>query len=217
MPVSLPRYRKGDRIAGRYLVHQALQGGMGEVYLCLDLEENEPGALKTFQQRYLTTPDIRRLFEEEVRTWVALEKHPNIVCCFWMQMLDNQPFMLLEWVAGEERRGTDLRSWLRHGPLDLRLTLDFIIDICRGLMHAQAKQPGIVHRDLKPDNILVSQGRLAKITDFGLALVAQRAHLELGGDSEPDADSHQHTRRAGNVVGTPPYTNLTSGMQKEMW
>jgi hypothetical protein len=58
-----PRYQPGDKIGGRYLVHQALMGGMGEVYLCLDLEETVPYALKTFQQRYLTKTKLRALFE----------------------------------------------------------------------------------------------------------------------------------------------------------
>ena len=112
------RYQPGDKIVGRYQVHQALMGGMGEVYLCLDLEQNYPYALKTFQTRYLG--DSKRLgvaFEQEVATWVALEKHPNIVRCFWMDILDNQPFMVLEWIASDESRGTDLRSWLRRGLL----------------------------------------------------------------------------------------------------
>ena len=101
-----PRYQRGDRIANRYQVHQALLGGMGEVYLCLDLEENLPYALKTFQQRYLTDPQrLRQAFEQEVATWIALEKHPNIVRCFYMTTLDRQPFMVLEWIAGEEGRG----------------------------------------------------------------------------------------------------------------
>jgi hypothetical protein len=30
-----PRYQPGDKIGGRYQVHRALMGGMGEVYLCL--------------------------------------------------------------------------------------------------------------------------------------------------------------------------------------
>lgn len=50
-----PRYRKGDKIGGRYQVHQALMGGMGEVYLCLDLETIQPYALKTFLQCYQST------------------------------------------------------------------------------------------------------------------------------------------------------------------
>ena len=51
----IPRYQPGDRIGGRYQVHQVKMGGMGEVYLCLDLQENYPYALKTFQQRYQST------------------------------------------------------------------------------------------------------------------------------------------------------------------
>jgi hypothetical protein len=74
-----------------------------------------------------------------VAAWVALEKHPNIVRCFWMQILDNQPFMGLEWIVGERGKGADLRSWLWHGPLDLQMALGFSIDICRGLIHAPAK------------------------------------------------------------------------------
>ncbi|MDM8521627.1 hypothetical protein QUF64_16400 [Anaerolineales bacterium HSG6] len=38
MPRPKPRYKKGDKIAGRYHVHDVKMGGMGEVYLCLGLE-----------------------------------------------------------------------------------------------------------------------------------------------------------------------------------
>jgi len=207
---SQSRYKSGDKIGGRYLVHQALMGGMGEVYLCLDLEMNLPYALKTFQQRYLTNPKLREAFNTEVATWVALEKHPNIVRCFYMQIIDNQPFMFLEWIAGEAGRGTDLRSWLWRGPLALRLALDFAIDICRGLVHAQQKQPGIVHRDLKPENILVTQGRLAKITDWGLAKIVQTAQLEISVE-ESETDGRQSLLDQDGIVGTPAY------MAPEQW
>ncbi|MCP4535391.1 MAG: serine/threonine protein kinase, partial [Delftia sp.] len=183
----------------------------GEVYLCLDLETIQPYALKTFQQRYQTgTQRLRQAFEKEVATWVALEKHPNIVRCFYLQTLDNQPFMILEWIAGEEGKGTDLRGWLRHGPLDLQLALDLSIDVCRGLIHAQEKQPGLVHRDLKPENILVAQGRWAKITDFGLADIIRQAGMEL--DAAGTAlDGRQSIMGQKGIAGTPAY------MAPEQW
>jgi tetratricopeptide (TPR) repeat protein len=205
------RYQPGDKIGGRYQVHQALMGGMGEVYLCLDLETIQPFALKTFQQRYQTNAQrLRRAFEKEVSTWVALEKHPNIVRCFYMKPLDNQPFMILEWIAGEPGRGPDLRGWLRRGPLDLRFALDFAIDICRGLIHAQEKQPGLVHRDSKPENILIAQGGLAKVTDFGLAEIVQEAGLELDA-AGVETDGRQSIVGRKGIVGTPPY------MAPEQW
>jgi hypothetical protein len=45
---SQPRYRPGAKIGGRYQIHKVLMGGMGEVYLCLDLETIQAHALKTF-------------------------------------------------------------------------------------------------------------------------------------------------------------------------
>ena len=50
-------YRQGNSIGNRFEVHQALRGGMGEVYLCTDTENGAPVALKTFQDKFL--PDNR--------------------------------------------------------------------------------------------------------------------------------------------------------------
>ncbi|MBZ0278967.1 MAG: protein kinase, partial [Anaerolineae bacterium] len=202
-----PRYKKGDHIGGRYRVHQALMGGMGEVYLCLDEEGFSPFALKTFQG---SSPGLRDIFKQEVSNWITLEKHPNIVQCFWMQTFDNIPFMGLEWVASDEGKGTDLRSWLRRGPLDLPLALRFTIDIVRGLQHAGEKSPGIVHRDLKPDNVLVNQSRQAKITDFGLATIVQQGNLTLETGAEGESSLRQ-SMHIGSIVGTPAY------MPPEQW
>ena len=72
------RYRKGEKIGGRYLVHQALAGGMGEVYFCLDLEQNLPFALKTFQPRFLNgSQGPRPASTREAGTWVASERLPQ--------------------------------------------------------------------------------------------------------------------------------------------
>lgn len=197
--MSKLRYKKGDKIGERYEVHEAFMGGMGEVYLCLDLDTTYPYALKTLQARYLTMPQVRNLFHQEVAIWIALPKHPHIVRCHFMKIVENQPFMFLEWIANDEGRGTNLRSWLQHGALDRRLVLDFAIDICRGLLHAH--QSGIVHRDLKPENVLIAQGRVAKITDFGLAQVKAVLHTE----------DDQNLLGKLRLAGTPPY------MAPEQW
>lgn len=42
-----------------------------------------------------------------------------------------------------------------------------IYQILKGLAYLQSN--GYAHRDMKPDNILVFEGGIVKITDFGLA------------------------------------------------
>jgi tetratricopeptide (TPR) repeat protein len=171
------RYQAGQKIGGKYEVYLSFMGGMGEVYLCL-YDNRIPVALKTFQK---TKPQFQALFEGEVKKWIDLGKHPNIVRCYWMESYDNTPFMALEWVPGDAQHGTDLRGWLRNGALDLKQSLKFAIDICRGLAYAGEKSKGIVHRDLKPDNVLVTVDGTAKITDFGLAIIQSDESENTGG------------------------------------
>lgn len=200
------RYKAGDTL-GRFMIFQALTGGMGEVYLSVDTETLRPYALKTLKSQFLDSPGLHEAFRTEVETWISLGKHPHIVRCFYMDDINDQPFMFLEWVAADEDGGTDLRSRLRRGALAPRHALDYTIDVCRGLVHAGLKKPGIVHRDLKPDNILVGQGEVARITDFGLAKIAQAARLDL-----PDAEFEPGQRaNLSSVGGTPPY------MAPEQW
>ncbi len=203
-------YQPGDTIGGMYEVHQCLTGGMGVVYLCLDLENHEPYALKTFHSRARLDADLRTTFEREITTWIALENHPNIVRCFSMNIFNDQPFMILEWVSCDEQRGSDLRSWVESGPLDLRTALEIIIDVARGLAHAQQKQPGIVHCDIKPENILIDDGRVAKITDFGLARIFQTAPLKIPQDNRAPG-RFQAVPEDRHIVGTPAY------MAPEQW
>jgi len=203
---SVQVYEKDDTIGGEYLVRQVIRdGGMADVYFCLHVKTDQPYALKTFKPKYWANEKIRQLFEQEIRTWVALQKHPNIVRCHYLTTLDDLPFMVLEWVADFGREYVDLKQWLKkHGALDLRLALNVAIDVCHGLIHAQQKQPGLVHRDIKPANILLTYDLTAKITDFGLATLSQTAQLGLN-ELLDDLGSSASLVQLGSFVGTPDY------------
>lgn len=177
MTVEL-RYKQGDQIGGKYIVHSALAGGMSEVYLCLEKNNNRPFALKTLQAKYFNNSRFLESFKLEAGIWSSLGKHPNIVRCHYLDELDNIPFLFLEWVSSDQNKGTDLSSWIKQRPLSLRMALDILADLCRGLIYAQEKQAGIVHRDLKPGNILMGQSHTAKITDFGIAKIIEATGIK---------------------------------------
>ena len=96
---GMGRMRKtqiADRIGRQYEVRRILEGGMGIVYVCLDLESRNVFALKTFQDKYLTSNEMKGNFRREALAWIHLEKHPNIVRAIFVQELDLRLFIALD-------------------------------------------------------------------------------------------------------------------------
>jgi tetratricopeptide (TPR) repeat protein len=200
------KWKVGDKIANRYEIHQILGGGMGVVYICYDHQERGPLALKTFQDRYLGSPQMRDRFVREAETWVALEKHQNIVKAIAVQNFHGKPYITLEYIANPDLGGADLGRWIRRG-LEVPQVLNFAVQFCDGMDYAH-KKVGMVHRDIKPGNILVTQDKVVKITDFGLVKTALSEasgedFQETAGE-EAVSDGVAFTR-TGAAMGTPPY------------
>ena len=189
------RYAVGERISNRYWIQEVLFGGFAEVYLCLDQQRLfKPVALKTFQRHNILL-DLRVYgdLKAEIANWMSLGAHPNIVHCYGMEVADNILFIVLDWIEGEEGCSADLRSRLKQRPLEHRDALQFTIDVCEGLAHAQRILPGILHRDLKPENILVTKDWVAKVTDFGLSRLASEIITES--DPRPDVQVWEENRK----------------------
>jgi serine/threonine protein kinase len=214
------RWQVGDKVKDRYEIHQILGGpgksGMGIVYVCYDHKAREPVAIKTLQDQYLREQASIERFKWEAETWVRLEKHYNIVQAEYVQVIEGRPCIFLEYVVGDKQYGADLSGWIwgrglqRDGRADIPLILNFAIQFCHGMIHAQNKfkemKIPFVHRDVKPQNILITQDKVVKVTDFGLV----KAFLEWGEDIPLTTVEEGYRRRlglskSGAVCGTPPY------------
>jgi serine/threonine protein kinase len=97
------RYEQGEEIGGRFHVHDCARGGFGEVYFCYDREREYFYALKTFRlsQKALDDPFTLARLRHEVDKWIALGEHEHVVQCFALEVIDNVPFLLLEWITDD--------------------------------------------------------------------------------------------------------------------
>jgi serine/threonine-protein kinase len=169
------RYIPGTIIDGRYRVVGLLgRGGMGEVYRADDLKLGRPVALKFLPGDVVQDQVRLDRFLNEVRTALTVT-HPNVCRVHDIGEVDGQHYLSMEYVDGE-----DLGSLLRRiGRLPEAKAVQVARQLCSGL--AAAHEQGILHRDLKPANVMIDGRGRAKLTDFGLATLAQQVgETDLG-------------------------------------
>ena len=161
------RFAPGTVLGERYRIVGLLgRGGMGEVYRADDLKLEQPVALK-FLPRALEGDALRleRLYGE-VR--MARQVSHPAVCRVWdIGEAEGQHFLSMEFVDGE-----NLASLIRRiGRLPQDKALDIARQVAAGL--AAAHEKGVLHRDLKPANVMLDGQGKVRLTDFGLAGLAE--------------------------------------------
>ena len=185
--------REGQRIAGFRVERRLGRGGMGEVYLALELDTSALRALKVVPSEYIVASDARDRLLREARLAQGLE-HPNIVKIFGLDSADGLDFIVMEYVEGET-----LEERLRRGPLDVGAAYSMGVDVAGALATAHAV--GLVHRDIKPSNLMFDMLGRVKVLDFGLA---KRFIATEEGDSG-DGGTLSRLTRTGAIVGTVAY------------
>jgi len=159
------RFAPGTLIAERYRIISMLgRGGMGEVFRAHDLTLGQSVALKFLPESMIDRSMLER-FRNEVRIARRIS-HPNVCRVYDIGETNNQVFLSMEYVDGE-----DLSSLLRRvNRLPCDKALGIARKICGGL--AAAHDKGVLHRDLKPSNIMLDGRGEVLIMDFGLAVLA---------------------------------------------
>ena len=152
------------------------RGGMGIVYLGVDVKLDRQVAIKVLPEQLAGVPEVRARFLREARTAAKLT-HPSIVPIYRADETDGVVFIVMAYIDG-----ASLADRLSSAPTlpSIRETCRILRDVALALDYAHAH--GVVHRDIKPENILVERGTgRAWVTDFGIARVAEAKPLTATG------------------------------------
>jgi serine/threonine protein kinase len=193
MAAEAPNSLVGRTVNDLYRIEALLgEGAVAAVYRVVELSTGRVLALKRWNVSALDA-EVRGRFLRETNALDTLD-HPNIVKVFAHGMVDNVPYMVLEYLEGQ----TVEALLHKGGPLQLELALEIARQALAAI--AYAHQHNVVHRDLKPENIFLTKQAgerpQVKILDYGLAKF-------MAPTGDPNKD--KTLTSSGMVVGTPLY------------
>lgn len=197
------------------LVRKLGAGGSGVVYYANDTLLMRPVVLKILRRGALTAEQMRKTVLREARMASAIE-HPNVCAIYEIGEEGDEAYIVMQYVPGQS-----LDKLITAGPSNLQLILSVGIQIADGLNAAHSL--GIFHRDLKPANVVLTDGGLAKILDFGLArrLNPEEAEFDPSNPSQRKAGPvpAAYTARGGTIPYMAPEQFVTgqSSVQSDLW
>ena len=207
---------KRKTIAHYDVVRRLGSGGSGTVYLATDKLLERPVVLKVLRAGVLSAEETLNTVLREARLASAID-HPNICAIYEAGESDGEA-----WIAMQYVQGKSLDQIIAQGPAPAQLVLSVGIQIADGLEAAHSH--GVFHRDLKPQNVMLTDGGLAKILDFGLArrLSPEEAIFDpsrSGPLQQPTTAPPTLTVRGGTIRYMAPEQFVTgrSSVQSDVW
>ena len=177
-----------DRVGSYRVLREIGRGGSSIVYLAE--QEGEGFTRQVALKRLVSTETSAVLADRagaEQRILAALE-HPGIARLYDAgRSAEGVPYLAMEYVEG-----LDIVSYRTERDLDLRSTLELVLQVAEALDFAHQRY--IVHRDIKPRNILVAADGRARLLDFGIARIL---------DPETDDATRTHLRAMTPAYASP--------------
>jgi len=151
-------------VVGNYRLLQEIgRGGMGTVWLAerADGHFEQRVAIK-LMKRGMDSDEILARFRRERQILARLD-HPNIARLMDGGIAaDGMPYFVMEYIDGER-----ITDWCDARQLSISDRLQLFVETCGAVQYAHRSL--VVHRDIKPSNVLVTEGGVVKLMDFGVA------------------------------------------------
>lgn len=167
-------FQPGTLIDGKYRILKLVgRGGMSEVYLAANEENNRTVAVKGIYSANIRDFEaVKHAIKTETELMRKLD-HPSVPKIHEVIDIDDRMYLIMDFVEG-----TSLNQIVTEGPLDEAKTLDIgrqLADVL-GYLHSQP-QP-VIYRDMKPANIILKPDGKIMLIDFGTARVYKEKNLE---------------------------------------
>jgi serine/threonine-protein kinase len=203
-----PRYEKAELLT---------QGGMGQLWIAVDLEFNRKVAIKEIVPSSADNEAFRQRFLSEAEITGRLE-HPGIVPVYSLgHHADGRPYYAMRLITGEDTGTLQSAIERLHGEKGLskeqfeqgvRDLLGRLVTVCETIAYAHGR--GVLHRDLKPANILLGPYGETLVVDWGLARTFTPSSNESVSDSDPNRKSSTTQSQlphsmTGSILGTPGF------------
>jgi serine/threonine protein kinase/Tfp pilus assembly protein PilF len=197
-------------------------GGSGVVFLATDTLLQRPVVLKLLKRGALTIEQMRTTQLREARLASAID-HPNVCAIYEVgEFISEEGGVDEAYIVMQYIPGKSLDKIILQGSSSLQLVLSAGIQTADGL--AAAHGLGIFHRDLKPANVMLTDGGLIKILDFGLArrINLDQAEFDPSGPTNkrvPAGPDATYTARGGTIAYMAPEQFVTgqSSVQSDIF
>jgi predicted Ser/Thr protein kinase len=188
-----------DQMIGKHIDTYQIQevlgrGGMGVVYKGIDTSLERDVAIKMMDVMIAQDPNFLKRFQSEARALAKLQ-NPNIVTVFALRETEFGVCIVMEFVKGKT-----LADLLKASQLvPIPRVVNIFKQVCSALDHAHREN--VIHRDIKPGNIMLADGDVVKVTDFGLAKIQKNAvsTMTMGTAGTLYYMSPEQIRGLGNV------------------
>ncbi len=211
------------RVISHYeFVRKIGAGGSGVVFLANDTLLQRPVVLKLLKRGALTLDQVRTTQLREARLASAID-HPNVCAIYDLGEApeddgsEAEAYIVMQYIPGKA-----LDKIISEGAASLQLVLSAGIQIADGLSAAHSL--GIFHRDLKPANVMLTEGGLIKILDFGLARRLNMDAVEFDPSGHANkrpvpSPGATYTARGGTIAYMAPEQFVTgqSSVQSDLF
>ncbi|MEQ8273514.1 MAG: serine/threonine-protein kinase [Deltaproteobacteria bacterium] len=166
-PPELPTFENYD------VFEHIATGGMGSIYTAMRHGTTKLCVIKTLNANYAENEIVFARFLREAQV-AALFDHPNISRLSDAKLEDDQLFIAMDFIAGQDLEALMHKLMREKKMLPPALSLTVAEQVLRGLHYAHEFKTGdehlqVVHRDLSPRNVMLTFDGGIQIIDFGLA------------------------------------------------